>query len=187
MVMIGDLEMDKRIRDLQAQILPLLSDFLATDRVGALEATRMTVQQLVNLVGANVTKQNAYAANGTPDNAFGANGDFFFRIPANGSEIQMYQKISGAWSSVFSLQISYKVDFTNADLDDTTYPGEIVLPFSLPETRTFSGQVRVNYYDTDDVTLLSYELLTPSYDTANNLLLGFTQKVPHTKIYVPII
>ena len=87
--------MDKRIRELQTQVLPLITDFLATDRDGAIEATRMTVQQLVNLVAANTVKQVAYAGEVNPDNAFGANGDFFYVIPADDSNLKLYQKVAG--------------------------------------------------------------------------------------------
>ena len=124
---------DKRIRELQAQILPLLSDFLATDRAGALEATRMTVQQLVSLVSDNVTKQNAYAGNTSPDNAFGETGDFYFKIPLNGSSLQLYQKGVSFWSAIFNLPLPYSVSFANPD--DSS--GNIA--YVLPTGKTITG------------------------------------------------
>ena len=134
MVTIGDTEMaDKRIRELQAQILPLLSDFIATDRVGALEATRMTVQQLVDLVSTSVSKQDANAGTTTPDNAFGTNGDFYFQIPTDGSFLRMFKKEAGSWSTVFNIPLPYSISFSNPD--DAS--GNIA--YVLPTGKTITG------------------------------------------------
>lgn len=43
---------DKRIRDLQAQAVPLMSDVIPTDRSGAIEAKKVTIQQISNMVTA---------------------------------------------------------------------------------------------------------------------------------------
>lgn len=131
---------DKRIRDLQSQPTPLLNDVLAMDRAGALEATKITLQQIVNLVGSNTTKQKAYADIVGPDNAFGSNGDFFYRVPLDGSVIQMYQKELGVWNSVFTLPIvgGSPVIRSNSDVQEGTTTSNYI-NYSVPTGKTIVG------------------------------------------------
>lgn len=98
-------EDDKRIRDLQEQGSPLLSDYLAMDRPGLTSAMRISIQQVVNMAAASAPFIRAYAGSANPDNAFGANGDLFYTIPADGLSLKLYQKISNAWAVIFDLNL----------------------------------------------------------------------------------
>lgn len=64
---------------------------------------------LADLLSPNVAKQLANAGNLPPDNAIGNSGDFYYRIPVDGSEIQLYQKTGNVWNSIFNLPLSGSV------------------------------------------------------------------------------
>lgn len=179
---------DKRIFELTQAFSNFLSSSFAADKDGNIAAVRFTGQQILDFIQSNPVFQIASAGNTNPDNAFGDNGGLYFRVPDNGSAIQLFQKINDVWVSVFNLPLSYKSEFLSADLDDTTYPDAIVLPVTLTEKQTFSGMIKVNYYsDGTYTTITRYEILTPTYDTDLGLLSGFSEKTDYMKIFVPII
>lgn len=153
---------DKRIRDLQTQVSPLLNDFIAMDRTGALEATKLTLQQLANLISLNVTKQLAYADIVAPDNALGVNGDLFFRVPADGSLIQMYQKIGASWASVFTLPIN-SVNSLIKNNDDIDTDGNMT--YSVPSGKTIMGVDILQTIIIEEEPVLVRKNLFPSYDS----------------------
>lgn len=114
---------DKRIRDLQAQVTPLLSDFMAMDRTGAVEATRITIQQIINLAAASTPSLTAYSGLTNPDNAFGANGDLFFTIPDDNTSLSLFQKVEDAWILVFELPMGQGGGTpTSGTLEDSDSP-----------------------------------------------------------------
>ena len=179
--------MDKRIRELQTQVLPLLNDYLATDREGAIEATRMTIQQLVNLVNANTVKQIAYNGEVNPDNAFGANGDFFYVIPTDDSNLKLYQKVAGLWVLIFDLPLmispsidltfdaSYLVEESWSTIDDPAY----YLPFDPGLLDPISIKYKL---DSEDITnridisnIVQDAALTPNFRVG-----GFTSDAAQT-------
>ncbi len=143
---------DKRIRELLAEAGLLLSDYIAVDRFGWLEAHRFTVQDVINLANANVVKQNATSGTTNPDNAAGANGDFYYKIPADSSSLTHYQKIGGAWSHIFTVgipvanQLIKQFPFTRADLTNIVDGmGELVLPFA-------GGQIAQGLISREEIT-----------------------------------
>lgn len=148
-------EDDKRIRDLQQEISPFASDFLAIDRPGWTAAKRMTVQQIINMAAESSPFIKAYANTNNPDDAFGNNGDLFFTIPSNGSSLKLSQKISDVWATVFVLPLSSDpatVTFSGATgsvvVDFTINNRQSLFPFPHFEVWTVDGSTEtlVNGY-----------------------------------------
>ena len=130
---------DKRIRDLNSVADPLLNMVLPIDAGTFLEANKITLQQIVDIVSPSVSKQIAYAGNTAPDNALGNNGDFAFRVPSDGSALQMYQKVSGAWASVFNLPIS-SISTQTSDPSNLAPDGDTwYLPVTIPTGKNLGG------------------------------------------------
>lgn len=93
-------EDDRRIRDLfDTGQNPLLTDFIAADRPGAVTAMRFTFQQVAGLLSNNIVKQLVLSGPGNPDNALGSVGDIYFAVPADGSALRIYQKGSVTWGA----------------------------------------------------------------------------------------
>ena len=158
---------DKRIRDLNTQPTLLLNDFLAMDRVGALEATKFTIQALANLINAQGIKQIAYANTTAPDNAFGLKGDLFYQIPANGSFIKMFQKGVSTWGVVFNLPLPYEEGYSNSNLAYRS-PDDYTLAVSIPVGRVITG-VSIVYADNSREWLAGGQ---------GELIVGFTNDNP---------
>lgn len=134
-------EDDKRIRDLQEQVDPLLSDFLAIDRPGWTAAMRVTLQQVVNMAAASSPFIKAYADVTNPDNAFGSNGDLFYTIPADGSSLKLSQKITDAWATVFVLPLNIPSDPLTFDQSNLVEVDEGIysLSFDLPDGKSIAS------------------------------------------------
>lgn len=158
---------DKRIYDLTQENSPTLNMFLPIDISGNTSAHRISLQQIINLAAGSSPKQDANAGPTNPDNANGNIGDFYFKVPADGSSITMFKKISGGtfgtWATVFNLPLAdvkntvKKIPFTDADFVEVDGSFSLPLPFT-------GSQISLGLISragiTDDV---------PSGDLVNNL------------------
>lgn len=109
---------DKRIYELQQSFSNFLSSFFAADKDGNVAAVKFSGQQILDFIQASPVFPTALAGNSNPDNALGSNGDLYFRVPEDGSALQLFQKISDVWASVFNLPLKQIVEasFTNVEV-----------------------------------------------------------------------
>lgn len=122
-------EDDKRIRDLTDYGDLLVTDFIATDRDGRYSASRVTIQKFINFISTRINSPRHTSGATNPDNAGGNNGDVYYKVPADGSSLSVYQKLANVWGLVFTVALgggggssgiaSRPFIFTAVDLPDT--------------------------------------------------------------------
>lgn len=96
---------DKRIYDLQTIADNIADYFLALDKPGLTSAKKVSIPSLLSYLSNNAVKQLFLSGSVNPDNGLGSNGDFYAKVPNDGSSLEVYQKISGVWQSIFRVDV----------------------------------------------------------------------------------
>lgn len=123
---------DKRIYDLLQELNPGLDWSLPIDLPGKIGASRITISQLLNLLSGSGSKQDANAGTTNPDNTLGNVGDFYYKIPADGSSLTLFKKVSSnSWATVFNLPISGGTS------------GQLYRVFLIPSSDITDGSVNI--------------------------------------------